>query len=200
MSVVQSVIPISAALILIAEFMHLVDLVGAPGPRRRVDGAALSDGLPLTRPCPRAFPFAMTHHAGAVRGGAGTRAPQRADRRLARASSRSSRWSRRHGLAILPNIALVTYNGATSFPLLAIPLFILAGAIMNASGISSAADRVRVVAVRLDARRARARLDRRVDVLRRDLGLGGRRRRRAGLDPDPGHEGEGLSRRRSPPR
>ena len=41
-----------------------------------------------------------------------------------------------HGLAILPNVALVTYNGATNFPLLAIPLFILAGAIMNASGIS----------------------------------------------------------------
>src|SRR5436190_2450548 len=41
-----------------------------------------------------------------------------------------------HGTAILPNLALVTYNGATSFPLLAIPLFILAGAIMNASGIS----------------------------------------------------------------
>ena len=31
---------------------------------------------------------------------------------------------------------IVTYNGATNFPLLAIPLFILAGAIMNASGIS----------------------------------------------------------------
>jgi tripartite ATP-independent transporter DctM subunit len=41
-----------------------------------------------------------------------------------------------HGLDILPNLALVTYNGATNFPLLAIPLFILAGAIMNASGIS----------------------------------------------------------------
>jgi tripartite ATP-independent transporter DctM subunit len=41
-----------------------------------------------------------------------------------------------HGLAILPNLAIVAYNGATSFPLLAIPLFILAGAIMNASGIS----------------------------------------------------------------
>jgi C4-dicarboxylate transporter DctM subunit len=41
-----------------------------------------------------------------------------------------------HGLAALPNLAVVTYNGATSFPLLAIPLFILAGAIMNASGIS----------------------------------------------------------------
>jgi tripartite ATP-independent transporter DctM subunit len=41
-----------------------------------------------------------------------------------------------HGLAILPNLPIVAYNGATNFPLLAIPLFILAGAIMNASGIS----------------------------------------------------------------
>ncbi len=41
-----------------------------------------------------------------------------------------------HGPDILPNVAIVTYNGATNFPLLAIPLFILAGAIMNASGIS----------------------------------------------------------------
>ena len=41
-----------------------------------------------------------------------------------------------HGVGSLPNLALEMYNGATSFPLLAIPLFILAGAIMNASGIS----------------------------------------------------------------
>jgi tripartite ATP-independent transporter DctM subunit len=41
-----------------------------------------------------------------------------------------------HGTRVLPNLAVVTYNGATSFPLLAIPLFILAGSIMNASGIS----------------------------------------------------------------
>ncbi len=40
------------------------------------------------------------------------------------------------GVDILPNVALVMYDGARSFPLLAIPLFILAGAIMNASGIS----------------------------------------------------------------
>jgi len=40
------------------------------------------------------------------------------------------------GAYILPNVALVMYDGATSFPLLAIPLFILAGAIMNSSGIS----------------------------------------------------------------
>jgi len=40
------------------------------------------------------------------------------------------------GLDSLPNLALMMYNGATSFPLIAIPLFILAGAIMNTSGIS----------------------------------------------------------------
>jgi C4-dicarboxylate transporter, DctM subunit len=42
-----------------------------------------------------------------------------------------------HGLATLPNLPIVIYNGATNFPLIAIPLFILAGAIMNASGIST---------------------------------------------------------------
>src|SRR5512141_887215 len=41
-----------------------------------------------------------------------------------------------HGMDALPNMAVVIYNGATNLPLLAIPLFILAGAIMNASGIS----------------------------------------------------------------
>jgi tripartite ATP-independent transporter DctM subunit len=40
------------------------------------------------------------------------------------------------GEAILPNLALVMFDGATNFPLLAIPLFIFAGAIMNASSIS----------------------------------------------------------------
>ncbi len=40
------------------------------------------------------------------------------------------------GTESLPNLAIAMYNGATSFPLIAIPLFILAGAIMNTSGIS----------------------------------------------------------------
>ena len=40
------------------------------------------------------------------------------------------------GTATLPNLPLVMFTGATNFPLLAIPLFILAGAIMNSSGIS----------------------------------------------------------------
>lgn len=38
--------------------------------------------------------------------------------------------------AALPNLALTMFSGATNFPLIAIPLFILAGAIMNATGIS----------------------------------------------------------------
>ena len=37
---------------------------------------------------------------------------------------------------MLPNLALEMFNGASSFPLIAIPLFIFAGAIMNASSIS----------------------------------------------------------------
>ncbi|MEO8185960.1 MAG: TRAP transporter large permease [Burkholderiaceae bacterium] len=41
-----------------------------------------------------------------------------------------------HGVDTLPNVPIVMYNGATNFPLIAIPLFILAGAIMNTSGIS----------------------------------------------------------------
>jgi C4-dicarboxylate transporter DctM subunit len=40
------------------------------------------------------------------------------------------------GIDMLPNVALVMFDGSTNFPLLAIPLFILAGAIMNASSIS----------------------------------------------------------------
>jgi C4-dicarboxylate transporter DctM subunit len=40
------------------------------------------------------------------------------------------------GVDVLANLPLVMFSGATSFPLLAIPLFVLAGAIMNSSGIS----------------------------------------------------------------
>ena len=45
MSVVQSVIPISAALIVIAEVTHLIDLLVATEPPRASGGAALADGL-----------------------------------------------------------------------------------------------------------------------------------------------------------
>lgn len=40
------------------------------------------------------------------------------------------------GMESLLNLPLVMYSGSTNFPLIAIPLFILAGAIMNATGIS----------------------------------------------------------------
>lgn len=40
------------------------------------------------------------------------------------------------GPDVLANLPLVMFSGATKFPLLAIPLFILAGAIMNSTGIS----------------------------------------------------------------
>ncbi len=41
-----------------------------------------------------------------------------------------------NGVPGLYNAALVMFDGATSFPLIAIPLFILAGALMNTGGIS----------------------------------------------------------------
>ncbi len=40
------------------------------------------------------------------------------------------------GVGDLPNVGLILFDGATKFPLIAIPLFILAGGIMNATGIS----------------------------------------------------------------
>lgn len=40
------------------------------------------------------------------------------------------------GVDMLPNIGITMFEGARSFPLLAIPMFVLAGAIMNTGGIS----------------------------------------------------------------
>ena len=40
------------------------------------------------------------------------------------------------GFEAIPNVGLIMFSGATKFPLIAIPLFILAGTIMNSSGIS----------------------------------------------------------------
>lgn len=40
------------------------------------------------------------------------------------------------GAEALPNMGIVMFSGATKFPLIAIPLFVLAGAIMNVTGIS----------------------------------------------------------------
>ena len=41
------------------------------------------------------------------------------------------------GVDMLPNVAITMYNGATSFPLIAIPLFIFAGQLMLHGGISA---------------------------------------------------------------
>ena len=45
MSVVQSVIPISAALIIVAELTHLVELIAARRPPSRSDGASLAEAV-----------------------------------------------------------------------------------------------------------------------------------------------------------
>ncbi len=45
MNIVQSVIPISAALIVIAEFTHLLDLLIATAPQKSSGDSALADGL-----------------------------------------------------------------------------------------------------------------------------------------------------------
>ena len=104
------------------------------------------------------------------------------------------------GLDSLPNLPVVLYNGATNFPLIAIPLFILAGAIMNASGISQRL--IAFASALLGFMRGGLAhgVDRHLDVLRGDLGLGGRRRFRARLDPHPGDEVARAIRRRSRPR
>src|SRR5690554_109908 len=41
-----------------------------------------------------------------------------------------------YGSMAMPTVGMTMFEGATNFPLIAIPLFILAGAIMNASSIS----------------------------------------------------------------
>ena len=51
------------------------------------------------------------------------------------ASALAGVWMLRGDLGLL-NAALAFYDGATSFPLIAIPLFILAGSLMNTGGIS----------------------------------------------------------------
>ena len=80
------------------------------------------------------------------------------------------------GAASLPNVPLALYQGATSFPLIAIPLFILAAAIMNTSGISHRLIDFCQALRRLDEGRARPGERAEPHVLRGDLGLGGRGR------------------------
>ena len=96
--------------------------------------------------------------------------------------------------------AVTMFDGAKSFPLIAIPLFVLAGAIMNTSGISRRLIAFASALLGFIERRPVDGQHRHLDVLRRDLGLGGRRRRGDRLDPDPGDGEARLSRRSSRPR
>jgi hypothetical protein len=95
------------------------------------------------------------------------------------------------GTTDLPNIGLILFDGATGFALITIPLFILAGAIMNACGISR-----RLIALGVDPQH-HPRQHRQPPELR-GQGGGGQ------VDPDPacvshsvrsGHGGEGDDRR-----
>ncbi len=83
------------------------------------------------------------------------------------------------GVDSLPNLPIVMYNGATNFPLIAIPLFILAGAIMNTSGISRRL--IALASALLGFVRGGLAMVNvgALAVLRRDLGFGGGRRGRA---------------------
>ena len=73
------------------------------------------------------------------------------------------------GLRDLPNVPLTLFDGAVKFSLIAVPLFILAGAIMNASGISRRLIGPDFLPDRVRARRAGNGDDRHVAVLRGDF-------------------------------
>ena len=83
-------------------------------------------------------------------------------------------------------------GGIDSFPLLAVPFFILAGNLMNSAGITNRIYDFAVARRRLDARRAGARQHHRLGDLRRHVGHGHRRRGRARHHRDQGHEGSWL--------
>ena len=98
------------------------------------------------------------------------------------------------GTDSIVTMALDMYDGSTKFSLIAIPMFVLAGAIMNASGISRRPDRLCRSTHRLRSRRTFHGHHRRVAVLRRNIG---ECRRRCGghrFDPDPGDEEARLRR------
>ena len=127
-SVVQSVIPITAALIIVAEITYLIDIVTSTEPPAAL-GARRRPALTRRGPQPMTIMLLLF---GAVLALVLANVPIAVSLGIVALIAMVGS----HGVASLPNLALVTYNGATNFPLLAIPLFILAGAIMNASGIS----------------------------------------------------------------
>jgi|GEM_PF-3198735 len=77
------------------------------------------------------------------------------------------------GLENLISVAIEMYRGATSFSLIAIPMFVLAGAIMNAGGSLASADRDGLGAHWFREGRPRDGERRRFADLRRNLGKRG---------------------------
>ena len=127
-SVVQSVIPISAVLIIVAELTYLVDLSTrrtAPArPARRPPSSAMVAAV-----------AAHDHDARPVRLRAGARVinvPIAVSLGVVAVVAMVAS----HGTGSLPNVALVTYSGATNFPAARNPALHPRRAIMNASGIS----------------------------------------------------------------
>ena len=118
MAYAQSVIPISAVLFVVGQLLVFPEVLREA--RGEADSARRSPHDRLPRP--------------AVRGRAG--ADQRADRRGARASRRSRRCSRPRASRACPTCRSRSTRARPAFRCIAIPLFILAGAIMNTSGIS----------------------------------------------------------------
>ena len=95
---------------------------------------------------------------------------------------------------IAPDVVLAQrmIAGVESFPLLAVPFFILAGNLMNIAGVTGPHLQLRGGAGRLDAGRARPGEHHRLGDLLRHVGHRARRCRRARHDRDQGHEGPWL--------
>ena len=116
------------------------------------------------------------------------RSGRRSTRRWGSPASRSSLIAGIPGIVIPQKVAMA----ANSFPLLAAPLFILMGNLMNSSGISLRIFEFAKARRRLDARRAVPGEHRRLGDLRGHERLGGRRRGRARHRRDRGDEAEGY--------
>ena len=97
------------------------------------------------------------------------------------------------GEAALLNAAIVLYEGAGKFPLIAIPLFVLAGSLMNATSISRRLIGFCLSLVGFVRGGLRHGGDCFVNDLCRDFGQLRRRRGSAGLDFDSRNEGPRLS-------
>jgi len=95
------------------------------------------------------------------------------------------------GMDSLLSAAITLFTGATSFPLLSIPLFILAGAIMNSSSLSR-----RLIAFASACfgfiKGGLAMVNIGTSLFFAEISVRPWRRGLHGLDPDPGDEEEGL--------